>query len=94
MARVVDRKSRDVPLKAAVPLLVSTSGIQTDEQVVAGAITKTSYVSVVTQAMAVPAGPRNGTSGGPVPPTGGVEPQPISARALVMHGVPKRMLVE
>ena len=55
---------------------------------------KHSYASVATQAMLVPAGPRNGTSGGPVPPAGVVKPQPVGARALVVHGVPTRMSVD
>ena len=53
-----------------------------------------SCASVATQAMPVPTGPRNGTSEGPVPPAGGVGPQPVGARALVVHGVPIRMLVD
>ena len=54
---------------------------------------KPSYASVATQATLVPTGPRNGASGGPVPPVGGAGPQPVGARALVVHGVPTRMSV-
>ena len=93
VAPVVDRKPRDVAVQAAVPLLVSTSGVQTDGQVEAVATPKPSYASVATQATLVPTGPRNGTSGGPVPPAGGAGPQPVGARALVVHGVPTRMSV-
>ena len=42
----------------------------------------------------VPTGLRNGTSRGPVPPTGGAGPHPVGARALVVHGVPTRMSVD
>ena len=94
VAPVLDRKPRDVAVQGAVPLLVSTSGVQTDGQVVAVATPKPSYASVVTQAMLVPTRPRNGTSGGPVPPAVGAAPQPVGARALVVHGVPTRMSVD
>ena len=43
VAPVVDRKPRDVAVQAVVPLLVSTSGVQTDGQVEAVATPKTSY---------------------------------------------------
>ena len=94
VAPVVDRKPTDVAVQAAVPLLVSTSSMQTDGQVEAVATPKPSYASVATQVTLVPTGPRNGTSGGPVPPAGGAGPQPVGARALVEHGVPTRMSVD
>ena len=94
VAVVVDRKPRDVAVQAAVPLLVSTSGVQTDGQVEAVDTLQPSYASVVTQMTLVPTGPRNGTSGGPVPPSGGAGPQPVGARLLVVHGVPTRMSVD
>ena len=93
VAPVVDRKSRYVAVQAAVALLVSTSSVQTDGQVEAVATPKPSYASVATLATLVPTGPRNGTSGGPVPPAGGAGPQPVGARALVVHRVPTRMSV-
>ena len=93
VAPVVDRKPRDVAVQAAVPLLVSTSGVQTDGQVEAVVTPKPSYASVATQVTLVPTGLRNGTSGGPVPPSGGAGPQPVGTRALVVHGVPTRMSV-
>ena len=74
--------------------MVSTSSMQTDGQVEAVATWKPSYASVATQATLVPTGPRNRTSGGPVPPAGGAGPQAVGARALVMHGVPTRMSVD
>ena len=67
VAPVVDRKPRDVAVQAAVPRLVSTSGVQTDGQVEAVVTPKPSYASVATQATLVPTGPRDGASGGPVP---------------------------
>ena len=94
VAPVVDRNPRDAAVQAAVPLLVSTSGVQTDGQVVAEATPKPSYASVATQATLVPTRPRNGTRGGPVPPSGGAGPQPVGTRALVVHGVPTRMSVD
>ena len=81
-------------VRAAVPLLVSTSGVQTDGQVEAVATPKPSYASVATQATLVPIGPKNGTSGGPVPRVGGAGTQRVRARALVVHGVPTRMSVD
>ena len=90
----MDWKPRDVAVQAAIPLLVSTSGVQTDGQVEAVATPMPSYASVATQATLVPTGPRNGTSGGPVPLAGGVGPQPVGAWALVVHGVPTRMFVD
>ena len=42
----------------------------------------------------VPTRPRNGTSGGPVPPVGHVRPQPVDARPFVVHGVPTRMSID
>ena len=77
VAPVVDRKPRDVAVQAAVPLLVSTLGMQIDGQVEAVATLKPSYASMATQATLVPTGPRNGTHGGPVPPAGGAGPQPV-----------------
>ena len=68
--------------------------MQADGQVVVEAIVKPSYASVVTQATLVPTGPRDGPSGGPVPPAGGKGPQTVGARALVVHGVPTRMSVD
>ena len=68
--------------------------MQTDRKVEAVTTPKLSYASAGTQATLVPTGPRNGTSGGPVPPTGGAGPQPVGARALVVHGVPQRMSVD
>ena len=94
VASVVDRTPRDVAVQATVPLLLSTSSVQTDGQVIAEATSKPSYASVVTQMTLVPTGLRNGTSGGPVPPAGGARPQPVGARALVVHGVPTRMSVD
>ena len=94
VAPVVDRKARDVAVQAAVPILVSTSGVQTDGQGEAEATPKPSYASVATPSTLVPTGPRNGTSGGPVPPAGGAAPHPVGARALVVHGVPTRMSVD
>ena len=94
VAPIVDRKPRDVAVQAAVPLLVSTSSMQTDEQVEAVATPKPFYASVATQGMLVPTGPRHGTSEGPVPPAGGVGPQPVGARALVAHDVPTHMSVD
>ena len=79
VAPVMDRKPRDVAVQGAVPLMVCTSSVQTDGQVETMATTKPSYASVATQAMPVPTGPRNGTSGGPVPPGGDVGPQPVGA---------------
>ena len=87
----MDRTPKDVAVQAAVPLLVSTSGVQTDRQVVAEATVKPSYALVATQAMLVPTETRNGTSGGPVPASESAEPRPIGARALVVHRVPTRM---
>ena len=94
VAPVLDREPRDVAVQAAVPLLVSTSGVQTDRQGEAVVTPRPSYASVATQATLVTIGPRNGASGGPVPPTGGAGPQPVGARALVVHGVPTRMSVD
>ena len=94
VAPVVDRKVRDVAVQAAVPFFGSTSGVQTDGQVVAEDTAKTPYTSAATQATFVPTEPRNETSGGPVPPAGGAGPQPVGARALVMHGVSARMFVD
>ena len=74
--------------------MVSTSGVQTDRQVVVEATAKPSYTSVPTQATLVPLGPRNGTSGSPLPPAGGARPQPVGARPLVVYGVPTRMSVD
>ena len=68
--------------------------MQTDGQVKAVATPKPAYTSVVTQATLVPTGPRNGTSGGPVPAAEGAGPQPLGARALLVHGVPTRMSVD
>ena len=93
VAPIVDRKLRDVAVQVAVPLLVSTSGVQTDGQVEAVATPKPSYASVATQATLVPTGSRNETSGGPLPPAGDAGPQPVGAQALVVHGVPTRMSV-
>ena len=42
----------------------------------------------------MPTGPRNETSGGPVPLAGGAGPQPVGARALLVHGVPTRISVD
>ena len=94
VAPVVDRKLKDVAVQAAVPLLVSTSSVQTDGQVEAVATPKPSYASVATQASLVPTGPRNGTSRSPVPSSGGAGSQPVGACALVAHGVPTRMSVD
>ena len=94
VAPVVDRKPRDVAVHAAVPLLVSTSGVQTDGRVEAVAPSRPSYALVATQATLVPTGPRNGPSEGLVPLAGGVGPQPVGARALVVHGVLTRMSVD
>ena len=94
VAPVMDRKPRDVAVQAAAPLLVSTSSMQTDGQVEAVASPRPSYASVATQATLVPTGPKNVTSGGPVPPMGGARPQPVGARALVVYGVPTRMSVD
>ena len=91
---VVDRKPKDVAVQAAVPLLVSTPGVQTDGQVEAVATPKPSYASVATQETLVPTGLRNETSGGAVPPAEGAGPQPVGSRALVVHGVPTRMSVD
>ena len=55
---------------------------------------KPSYSSVATQATLVPAGARNGTSGGPVRPAGGAGPQLVGARALVVHSVPICMFID
>ena len=74
VAPVVDRKPRDVAVQAAGPLLVSTSGVQTDGQVEAVASLKPSYTSVATQATLVPTGLRKETSGGPVRLAGGAGP--------------------
>ena len=93
VAPVVDRKLRDVAVQAAIPLLVSTSGWQTDGQVEAVATPKLSYTSVATQATLLPAVPRTGTSGGPVPLAGSAGPHPMGAQALVVHGVPTHMSV-
>ena len=93
MAPVVDRKSRDVAVQAAVPLLVSTFSVQTDGQVAVEATAKPSYAFVATQATLVPTGPRNGTNGGPMPSSGGAGPQLVGAQALGVHGVPTRMSV-
>ena len=68
--------------------------MQTEGQVEAVATPKPPYASVATQATLVPTGPRNGTSGGPVPPAGGTGPQPVGPRALVVHGVPTHMSVD
>ena len=94
VAPVVDTEPRDVAVQAAIPLLVSTSGVQTDGQVEAVATPKASYASVMTQATLVPTGLRNETGGGPVPPVGGMGPQHEGARALVVHGVPTRMSMD
>ena len=94
VAPVVDRKPRDVAVQAAVPLLVSTSGVQTDGQVDAVATLQPSYASVATQATFVPTEPRDGTRGGSVSLAGGGGPQPVGARALVVHGVPTHMSVD
>ena len=48
VAPVVYRKPRDVAVQAAVPLLVSTSSVQTDGPLVAEAPAKPSYTSVAT----------------------------------------------
>ena len=88
------RKRRDVGVQATVPLLVSTSGVQTDGQVVAEATMKTSCASVATHPTLVTVGTRNGTSEGSVPSSGGAGPQPVAPRALVVHGVPTRMSVD
>ena len=48
VAPVVDRKPTDVEVQEAVPLMVSTSGVQTDGQVVAEATVKPSNASVMT----------------------------------------------
>ena len=90
----VDRKPRNVVVQAAIPLFGSTSDGQTDGQVVAEATVKPSYASVVTQVMPVPTGPRNGTSGGPVPTWGGVGPQHVGAGALVVHGIPTHISID
>ena len=79
MAPVVDRKPKNVAGHAAVPLLVSTFDVQTDEQVVAEATIKPFYTLVATQVTLVPTVQRNETSGGPVPPAGGAEPQLVGA---------------
>ena len=55
---------------------------------------KPAYASVAIQATLVPTRPRNGTSEGPGPLAGGAEPQPVGARALVVHGVPTCMSVD
>ena len=94
VAPVMDREPKDVAVQAAVPLVVSTSGMQTDSQVEAVATPKPSYASVATQATLVPTRLRNLTSEGPVPPTRGAGPQPLGARALVAHGVPIRMSMD
>ena len=60
----------------------------------ARATLKPSYAFVATQASSVATGPRNGSSGGPVPPAGGVGPQPIGAQQLVVHGVPTRISMD
>ena len=91
---ILNRKPRDVAVQGAVPLLVSTSSVQTDGQVAVEATMKPSYTSVATQGTPVPTGSRNGTSGGPVPPARGAGPLPVGARALVVHGVPTRMSVD
>ena len=80
-------------VQAAVPFLVSTSSVQTDGQVAVEATAEPSYASVATQATLVPTGPSNGTSGGPVPPSGGAGYQPVGACALVVHSVPTCMSV-
>ena len=94
VAPVVDKEPRDVAFQAAVPLSGSTSSVQIERQVGAVLTPKPSYALVATQATLVPTGPRNGTGGGPVPPAGGAGPQPVGARALVVHGVPTRMSVD
>ena len=48
VATVMDRKSRDMAVQAAVPLLVSTSSLQNDRQVAVEATAKPSYASVAT----------------------------------------------
>ena len=48
VAPIVDRKSRDVAVLAAVPFLVSTLSMQTDGQVKAVATAKPSYSSLAT----------------------------------------------
>ena len=68
--------------------------MHTDRQVEAVATPKSSYTSIAIQVTLVPTGPRNGTSGGPVPPVGGAGPQPVRARALVVYGVPTCMSVD
>ena len=81
-------------VQAAVPLLVSTCGLQTDGQVEAVATPKAFYSSVATHATLVSTGPRNETSGGLVPRARDTGPHPVGARALVVHGVPTCMSVD
>ena len=71
VAPLVDRKHRDVAVQAVVLLLVRTSGGRTDGQVVAETTARPSYTSVATQGTLVPTETRNGSSGGPGPPSGG-----------------------
>ena len=70
VAPVVDGKSRDVAVQAAVSLLVSMSSVQTDRQVAVEATTRLSYASIAIHATLVPTRLRSGISGGPVPPLG------------------------
>ena len=94
VASVVDTKTRDVAVHVAVSLLVSNSGVQTDGQVEVVATLKPSYASMATQATLVPTEPRNGPSGGPVPPAEGAGPQSVRAQAFIVHGVPTRMSLD
>ena len=55
---------------------------------------KPSSASVATQATLVPTWPRNGTGGGPVPLAGVAGPQPVGARALVVHRVLTHMSMD
>lgn len=64
VAPVVVRKPNNVIVQAAVPLLVNTSCMHTEGQMVAGATKKCSYTWVAKQAMPLPTQLRNETSVG------------------------------
>lgn len=91
---MVDRKSRDAAVEAAVRLLVGTSSLQPDGQVGAETTTKPSYASLATQVTLMPTRPKNETIVGPLHFARCVGPQPVEPWSLVVHGLPTYMSMD
>lgn len=83
-----------VAVQATIPLLVSTSNVPTNRQLMVVAISKPLYTLVAMQVMLVPTAQRNVTSGGRVPPVGRMGPELIGTQASVIHAVLSCILLD